>query len=145
MILVSWETAGKGIFFGYNRTIILNQQPAIQAYTEENSTMKTTFKSVLSVTLGILLATSVYAGRSGEIAEWPEVRNCVAAVDERIDLDNAMRVRHEITEIGDARVGIALTIRTSVIRGGGASNYSTRCIASGHYAPMRLQVSETVD
>ena len=71
-----------------------------------------------------------------------EVESCIAAVDAQLDLTDARRVRHFVSEAKSTGLGYALTIETSVLSRGvdTEARYESFCIAHGANEPSTLRV-----
>lgn len=98
-------------------------------------------KIAASLTLAGLLAVTVPSHAAGveESGVADEVNACVAEVRERVDVSDAIRVRHDITAIERRTVGYTLKIRTSVYSR--AENeairaYAATCIVNGDNKPL---------
>jgi hypothetical protein len=72
-----------------------------------------------------------------------EVDSCLAAVNNQVDLAEANRVRHVVTDSKRTISGFALTIRTSVFSENSEKRYAVRCVASGSSEPTLLRIEET--
>lgn len=102
-----------------------------------------------STHLKLAVATLLVAGLSnaahadrGKLAYADEIDSCVAAVSERIDLTQANRVRHIVTQSGRNGLGYALTIETSVYSDDAQRRYQAYCVASGKSEPVKFRIDE---
>lgn len=75
-----------------------------------------------------------------------EVESCVAAVNAHLDLGEATRVRHFVSDADRTGLGYALTIETSVFLVHGPETvekrYEAHCIARGRNAPSTFRIEE---
>lgn len=91
----------------------------------------------------LLTAAGQQATAGDKLAFGREVDSCLAAVNDQVDLAEANRVRHVVTDSKRTFIGYALTIRTSVFSGNSEKRYAVRCVASGSSEPMLLRIEET--
>lgn len=71
-----------------------------------------------------------------------EVDACVAAVDSHLDLGNADRVRHFVTNTKRTGIGYVLTIETSVFSASSKRKYAAYCVANGNNDPVKFRIDE---
>lgn len=71
-----------------------------------------------------------------------EVDSCIAAVTRNLDLDQASRVRHVVTEQNHSGSARALTIETSVFSGTTVKSYEAYCVARGDKEPLQFHMDE---
>lgn len=102
-----------------------------------------------SAALEIVAATLLVTGLSStaladrtELKFEKEIDSCVAAVSQKIDLTNANRVRHVVTQSDRSGIGYALTIQTSVFSSGAERRYEAYCVASGTGEPVKFRIDE---
>jgi hypothetical protein len=95
------------------------------------------------LTLGVSggFASAAAAGEKLPFAR--EVDSCLAAVNSRLDLDRAKRVRHLVSNAKSTGIGYVLTIETAVIFADTEKNYEARCVANGSNVPLKLRVEQT--
>lgn len=92
----------------------------------------------------LLLAGSPSDGAAaGQAEHHAEVDACVAAVNERVDLDDAERVRHVVNLLRRTGIGRVLTIETSVVTPTQTRTYSAYCVAASDAPPVKFRISET--
>lgn len=89
-----------------------------------------------------LLAAAGQRAAGDELAFGREVDSCLAAVNDQVDLVEANRVRHVVTDSKRTMTGYALTIRTSVFSENSEKRYDVRCVASGSREPTLLRIEE---
>lgn len=77
---------------------------------------------------------------AGDLAFAAEVDSCLAAVNERVILENSSRVRHLVTDSRLTAIGYALTIETSVFSDDSERRYAVRCVARGNSEPVKLTI-----
>jgi hypothetical protein len=77
---------------------------------------------------------------AADLAYAAEVDSCLAAVNERVILENSNRVRHLVTDSRLTAIGYALTIETSVFSDDTERRYAVRCVARGKNAPVKLAI-----
>lgn len=70
-----------------------------------------------------------------------EVDSCLAAVNDRVDVQSANRVRHLVTQSRRTAIGYALTIETAVYRPGGERHYAVHCVVRGSSQPIKLRIA----
>lgn len=75
-----------------------------------------------------------------------EVQSCVAAVNARLDLENAHRVRHLVSDARRTGIGYVLTIETSVFADDGSDagpkRYEAHCVARGDNDPSTFRIEQ---
>ena len=71
-----------------------------------------------------------------------ELDVCVAAVNARLDLSTAHRVRHTVTKEKRTGIGYALTIDTAVYSADSQRRYNAYCVARGNADPVKFTFSE---
>lgn len=109
---------------------------------------KLTGKSILGIAAVLLLAGQASAKEQAWSEIDAEIQNCVAAVAEHANYDNATRVRHAVVDVKKRTVGYKLTIETSLYNEGGEGairEYATSCVVNGNNAPLQFDMSETRD
>lgn len=91
---------------------------------------------------GIAAAFVVFAApaAAGDFAFAAEVDSCLAAVNDRVVLEDSTRVRHLVTHSRLTAIGYALTIETSVFSDDSERRYAVRCVARGRSAPVKLTI-----
>jgi len=72
-----------------------------------------------------------------------ELDVCVAAVNARLDLSNAHRVRHTVTKEKRTGIGYALSIDTAVYSSDTQRRYNAYCVARGDADPVKFTFTET--
>ena len=72
-----------------------------------------------------------------------EVDSCLAAVNSRLDLDSATRVRHLVSNVKRTGIGYVLTIESAVIFSDSEKRYEAYCVANGNNAPLKLRIEQT--
>lgn len=77
---------------------------------------------------------------AGDLPFAAEVDSCLAAVNDRVGLEGAERVRHLVTDSKRTAIGYALSIETSVFSADRERRYSIRCVARGDSAPLKLTI-----
>ena len=90
--------------------------------------------------LFVFSASSAYADDALPFAA--ELDVCVAAVNARLDLSNAHRVRHTVTQEKRTGIGYALSIDTAVYASDSQRRYNTYCVARGNADPVKFSFSE---
>jgi hypothetical protein len=88
-----------------------------------------------------LLSTAI-AADSSKLPFASEVNSCISAVNARIDLQNATRVRHLVKQQDRTGSAFAFTIETSVFAGDSEKRYAAYCVASGIGEPSRFRITE---
>lgn len=71
-----------------------------------------------------------------------ELDTCVAAVNARLDLSDARRVRHTVTREKRTGIGYVLSIETAVYAGDNQRRYAAYCVARGTAEPVKFTLSE---
>ena len=71
-----------------------------------------------------------------------EVDNCIAAVNAKLDLSDANRVRHVVKQRQRAGHAYAFEIETSVFTEADVTRYAAYCVASGDQAPSRFRITQ---
>lgn len=89
------------------------------------------------VTAGSIVSAPAVAG---DLAFAAEVDSCLAAVNDRVGLQGAERVRHLVTDSKRTAIGYALSIETSVFSADSERRYSIRCVARGDNTPLKLTI-----
>jgi hypothetical protein len=69
-----------------------------------------------------------------------EVDSCLAAVNSKLDLESATRVRHLVSKVKKTGIGYALTIESAVVFPDSEKRYETHCVANGNNAPIKLNI-----
>lgn len=77
-----------------------------------------------------------------KLAYAAEVDSCLAAVNHQVDLKDANRVRHLVTNSKLTAAGYALTIHTSVFRTDTEQRFAVHCVARGSGKPLELRINE---
>ena len=97
------------------------------------------FAPTAAVAALIGLATSAPA--AADPLPWErELGSCVDAIYRHIDLDDAFKVRHIVSESERETRGYELTIDTIVYRDGSTQRFATVCLARGALEPLRLTI-----
>ncbi len=94
---------------------------------------------------GLTAFSPVFAAGFYNAAPPRDIDMCVAAVRERAELADAMRVRHDVTS-RRRTVGYEIEIDTTVYaQGSGAvlRQYESVCVATGGRFPSRFRIAET--
>lgn len=86
-----------------------------------------------------VLALPVFANAQRELPFAQELDACVAAVNARLNLDTAERIRHTVTKEKRTGIGYALTIDTAVYYAGDERHYSAYCVAQGENEPVKFR------
>lgn len=97
---------------------------------------------IAAATLLVTGLSATAAADRGELAFEKEVDSCVAAVSRHIDLTDANRVRHVVTQSDRSGIGYALTIETSVYSADTERQYEAYCVASGTGEPVKFRIDE---
>ncbi|HEX7719250.1 MAG TPA: hypothetical protein VF389_05540 [Woeseiaceae bacterium] len=98
---------------------------------------------VVAASLLALVSTSEPAmAAGGKLAFAAEVDSCLAAVNHQVDLKDANRVRHLVTNTKRTAVGYALTIQTSVFGTDTERRFAVHCVARGSEKPLELRIDE---
>jgi hypothetical protein len=71
-----------------------------------------------------------------------EVDSCVALVDRHLDLGQAERVRHFVTNTKRTGIGYAFTIETTVFDSASQRKYAAYCVAQGNNEPVKFSIDE---
>ena len=104
-------------------------------------------KTIVSLTLTglFVLAAPTNAATVEESGVADEVNACIAEVRERMNTENATRVRHDVTAIERRTVGYTLRINTSIY----AENeeqairaYAATCVVNGDNPPLSFEMGE---
>jgi hypothetical protein len=82
------------------------------------------------------------AATASELKFADEVDSCIAAVTSTLDLSDADRVRHIVTEKNHTGIGYVLTIETSVYSTDSEKSYEAYCVADGTRAPVKFRIHE---
>ncbi len=105
-------------------------------------------KTTISLTLiGLfVLAGSANADTVEESGLENEITQCLSAVRQQLNYDDAIGVRHIVNAIDRRTVGYTMTIETEVI--GGQENetiraYASTCVVNGNNKPLRFEINET--
>ena len=109
--------------------------------------MRSTARSTKRLTLvlaflGTVFSGSAIADRSEPVRFAAGLDACVSAVTDRLDLSDAVRVRHTVVEKQRSGLGYALSIETSVFSGNAERRYSAYCVANGAGAPLKFRMDE---
>lgn len=91
------------------------------------------------VALLSLLGLPAFASAQRDLPFAEELNSCVAAVNARLNLDTAERVRHTVTKEKRTGIGYALTIDTAVYYAGDERHYSAYCVAQGENEPVKFR------
>lgn len=94
----------------------------------------------IAAALLAVLAAPAAPAPAADLAFAAEVDSCLAAVNERVILENSNRVRHLVTDSRLTAIGYALTIETSVFSEGSERRYAVRCVARGGNEPVKLTI-----
>lgn len=108
--------------------------------------MNTKLQLITAATALALSCGNVMASGDEGVAFASEVNACIAAVNDHVDYDNAVRVRHSVTELKNTFSGYVLDIQTDVFTGSdeiAAKEYSSHCIAKGAEKPRKFSIDET--
>jgi hypothetical protein len=125
-----------------SRTIVLQRQRRRTPQALEVSPMNRNLTRIV-IPAFFLTALGVPAAAVGDSPPFAaEVESCIAAVDAQLDLTDARRVRHFVSEAKSTGLGYALTIETSVLSRGvdAEAHYESFCIAHGANEPSTLRV-----
>lgn len=106
-----------------------------------NTRMLTPAISTLLV-LGAACAPASPAEAGEKMLFAKEVDSCLAAVNSKLDVESATRVRHLVSKVKRTGIGYALTIESAVIFPDYEKRYETRCVANGSNAPIRLDIEQ---
>lgn len=82
------------------------------------------------------------AAQNDELEFARELDACVAALNERLDLQGVVRIRHIVTKYNTKGLGYSLTINTKTFTDTAEKKYSAVCVATGDSKPSRLKVEE---
>jgi hypothetical protein len=116
-----------------------------QGQSTEDITMKMQ-KLLINFAAAILsagLASPAFADDNPGVPFAAEVDSCIAAINARLDLADANRVRHVVKQRDHAGLAYAFAIETSVFAGDGETRYAAYCVASGDSAPTKFRMSRT--
>lgn len=107
--------------------------------------MKNPARTLPIAALAVLAAGSAASipASAGDLAFAAEVDSCLAAVNDRVGLEGAERVRHLVTDSKRTAIGYALSIETSVFSADSERRYTIRCVARGGSAPLRLTIDDS--
>lgn len=94
----------------------------------------------VTATIASTFAILATPARAGDLAYAAEVDSCLAAVNERVILDDSNRVRHLVTDSKRTAIGYALSIETSVFSEATEQRYAVRCLARGGNEPVKLTI-----
>lgn len=83
-----------------------------------------------------------FADRNSDVDYLAEVDSCVAELTSRLDVTDANRVRHVVTDVRRSSLGYALQIQTSVFSSTDEAKYSVYCVANGNHAPIKFRLKE---
>jgi hypothetical protein len=97
---------------------------------------------VLAVAAVPAIAAFTTPAPAAELAFAAEVDSCLAAVNDRVILENSNRVRHLVTDSRLTAIGYALTIETSVFSADSERRYTVRCVARGNSEPVKLTIDD---
>lgn len=97
---------------------------------------------VLAVAVLVAGSAASAAVPAGDLAFAAEIDSCLAAVNDRVGLEGADRVRHLVTDGRRTAIGYALSIETSVFSADRERRYSIRCVARGDGAPLKLAIDD---
>lgn len=99
-----------------------------------------------AITIGALAVTAfsspAFAERHSDPAFLEEIDSCVAELTSRIDMTNADRLRHVVTNSKRSGIGYALKFNTSVFSAEGEARYSVYCVARGDQSPVKFRFKE---
>ncbi|MGH8165956.1 MAG: hypothetical protein ACREQ1_01885 [Woeseiaceae bacterium] len=95
---------------------------------------------VLSTAIAFFAASKAEAG--GDLPFAAEVDSCVAAVNTHLDLADASRVRHLVSNTKRTGIGYVLTIETSVFSDSSERKYEAYCVARGASVPLKFRIEE---
>jgi hypothetical protein len=70
-----------------------------------------------------------------------EVDSCIAAVNAKLNLSDANRVRHIVKQRDRTGQAYAFAIETSVFSENDVTRYAAYCVASGDQAPSRFRIA----
>lgn len=106
--------------------------------------MQHTHRSATVAAAAALLSLTAFSrpAPAGDLEFAAEIDSCLAAVNDRVVLQDANRVRHLVTESKRTAVGYALTIETSVFSGPNEKHYAVHCLARGSSAPLKLRIED---
>ena len=107
--------------------------------------MKSTSATTRGAALAALaagLALTSHAAQPAQDAFADEVDTCIAAVTSKLDLRDASKVRHVVTQKDRTGIGYVFTIETSVFAGDDQKRYEAYCVASGNNAPVKFRIDE---
>jgi hypothetical protein len=128
--------------------LFINQRP--KAELPEDRTMR---KSQSNVFLKNAALTIVFAGvigmtdaaqatQKGEQRFQTEVANCLLEVKNQLNVVDATRIRHNITDYKQAELGTAVTIQTSVFTPDSQHDYEIYCQINGDHTPFKFRMKE---
>ena len=93
--------------------------------------------------LGFVSALAAPAAASDKLLFSQEVDSCLAAVNSRLDLTGATRVRHLVSNVKRTGIGYALKIESEVMFSESEKRYEAQCVANGNNAPLKLRIEQT--
>lgn len=100
---------------------------------------KTALAAIAVASTSTAFAAAAHAERSNDPAFLAEVDSCVAELTRRLDVTDASRVRHVVTDYKRSALGYALKIQTSVYSPALQSKYSVYCVANGNNVPIKFR------
>lgn len=100
------------------------------------------FASVVVLSSG--LTSPLLADDNSTLPFASEVDNCIAAVNAKLDLTSASRVRHVVNQRDHAGRAYAFAIETSVFTAVDTTRYAAYCVASGDQAPSRFRITREI-
>lgn len=104
-------------------------------------------KVAISLTMIGLFAFAGAAGAAtaAEAGIESEVNSCIAEVRERVNYDDATRIRHDVVAVERRTVGWAMRISTAVYGDSDSKAiraYAATCVINGNNKPLRFAISE---
>ena len=108
--------------------------------------MKTqpTLKNIVTATVATAAAAASLTMSAAAVAETlpyeRELGSCVDAIYRHIELDDAVKVRHIVSESERDARGYELKIDTIVYRSGSTERFAAVCLARGTLKPFRLEI-----
>jgi hypothetical protein len=95
---------------------------------------------IAAIAIAFFAASNAEAGEDLPFAA--EVDSCVAAVNTHLDLGDASRVRHLVSNTKRTGIGYVLTIETSVFSASSERKYEAYCVARGASVPLKFRIEE---
>lgn len=90
-----------------------------------------------------ILALSQGAGAAEPVTRYNDaIESCLAQLSDRLNLDDATRVRHLVNLRQTTGIGKVMEIDTAVYLPGRVRSYSTYCVADGSNVPVKFRFED---